>query len=256
MIGDAAVRRASEWCYKGVWATMTRGFRVPEKPPIVVGGDDAHVNAFRPSEGYLRYLKLFFWIGLVIIDIGLISSWIALLVAFPVVGIVTAPVWWFVIIVPDVIAYIAIHLRYDSTWYVLSDRSMCIRRGIWIIHETTITYENIQNVSIRQGPVQRHFGIACVFVETAGGGAAVKGSEGSGMIGHHGLLEGIDNAEKVRDLIMEKWRQSRSAGIGDERLEPSVRVENRATGLAPSWVGYQPVLEEIRDLAQRLAAQS
>jgi uncharacterized membrane protein YdbT with pleckstrin-like domain len=43
-------------------------------------------------------------------------------------------------------AYIAIHLRYDTTWYVHGDRSLRIRRGIWVIHETTLTFENIQNV--------------------------------------------------------------------------------------------------------------
>ena len=64
----------------------------------------------------------------------------------------------------------AMHLRYDTTWYVLTNRSLRIRRGIWMIHETTITYENVQNVSVNQGPLQRIFGIADVLVQTAGGG--------------------------------------------------------------------------------------
>ena len=70
-------------------------------------------------------------------------------------------------------ADIAIHLRYDTTWYVLSDRSMRIRCGILNIYETTITYENIQNVSIHQGPLQRYDGFSDVHVETAGGGKSV-----------------------------------------------------------------------------------
>ena len=76
-----------------------------------------------------------------------------------------------ILVAPDVIAYVAIHLRYDTTWYVLTDRSLRIRRGIWIIHETTISFENVQNVEVRQGPLQRYFGIADVIVQTAGGGA-------------------------------------------------------------------------------------
>ena len=63
---------------------------------------------------------------------------------------------------PDVFAYVGIHLRYDTTWYVLTDRSLRIRRGILTIHETTISFENVQNVEVRQGPLQRYFGIADV----------------------------------------------------------------------------------------------
>jgi uncharacterized membrane protein YdbT with pleckstrin-like domain len=79
-----------------------------------------------------------------------------------------------VLIAPDVIAYVGLHLRYDTTWYVFTDRSLRIRRGIWVIHETTITFENVQNVAVAQGPVQRYFGIADVIVQTAGGGASKK----------------------------------------------------------------------------------
>ncbi len=80
--------------------------------------------------------------------------------------------------------------------YVLSDRTLRIRRGIWIINEVTITYENIQNVSVRQGPLQRYYGISDLVVQTAGGGGA--GPHGEQNLGSHlGLLEGIDNAEDV-----------------------------------------------------------
>ena len=137
---------------------------------------------YAPSEGYLRYLKLYFWIGLAAIDIALTIAWLVLLIMLPLIGIIVAPVAWAIIILPDIVAYIAIHLRYDTTWYVLSDRSMRIRRGIWTIHETSITYENIQNVSVKQGPVQRYFGIADVMVETAGGGGAAQGGEGSTVL--------------------------------------------------------------------------
>ena len=168
MIGDQAMRRASQWCYQGTWQIVTRWLKVPEDPPLLRGADDERVRSFRPSEGYLRYLKFFFWIGLFAIDIVLTVAWLVLLFVMPVVGILIAPLAWAIIILPDIVAYIAIHLRFDTTWYVLSDRSMRIRRGIWTIHETTITYDNIQNESVRQGPSQRYFGNADVLVETAG----------------------------------------------------------------------------------------
>ena len=77
--------------------------------------------------------------------------WLGALLALPAAAVA---------ILPDIVAYVAIHLRYDTTWYVIGRRSLRIRRGIWIINETTITFENVQNIHITQGPLQRYFGIA------------------------------------------------------------------------------------------------
>ena len=252
VLGDKAILRASKWCYQGVWAAATKWFHVPEEPPHIQGADDDHVRSFRPAEGYLSYLKLYFWIGLIAIDVVLTAAWLILLFVQPVIGIIVAPLAWAIIILPDIVAYIAIHLRYDTTWYVLSDRSMRIRRGIWTIHETTITYENIQNVSIKQGPVQRYFGIADVLVETAGGGAATGGENGT-VVGHFGLLEGISNADEVRTLILAKWSQSKSSGVDEDHREHAQLVTTYGLG-AQQWSATQvALLEDIRALAVQLA---
>ena len=124
-----------------------------------------------------------------------------------------------------------------------------------------MTYRRIQdiyltrNVSVRQGPIQRYFGIADVLVETAGGGSGTGQGEGGSSVGHHGLLEGIDNAEEVRNLILAKWRVSADSGLGDspQRNLPSVgaRSHYSGSGFTPSEVS---LLAEIRDLAVRLSA--
>jgi uncharacterized membrane protein YdbT with pleckstrin-like domain len=194
-------------------------------------------------------LKLFFWIGLVAFDGALLILWLILLFAYPWAGILLAIPIWAIMILPDIVAYIAIHLRYDTTWYVLSDRSMRIRRGIWIIQETTITYENIQNVAIRQGPVQRYFGISSVLVETAGGGAKSGKGEPSSVIGHSGLLEGIADARQVRDLILSNWNESKSSDLGDEAAQLGTLAAEPS-----GFDGRQlQLLEEIHALAARLA---
>jgi membrane protein YdbS with pleckstrin-like domain len=247
IIPEKAILRASKWCYSGVWSVVTQWLKVPEEPPHLVGADDDSIRCFRPAEGFLRYLKLIFWIWLTIVDGLLFIGLIALLVALPLVGILASPFILAIMILPDIVAYIAIHLRYDTTWYVLSDRSMRIRRGIMSIHETTITYENIQNVSIRQGPIQRYFGFSDVLVETAGGGAAAGSSEGATVAGHHGLLEGIGNAEEVRNLILAKWQSSKTSGLGDDLLGGS---PSEAAAFDRPQI---TLLEEIRDLAVELA---
>lgn len=255
VIPEQAVLRASRWCYQGIWAVLTRWMLVPQEPPHIRGADDQNVRSFRPSEGFLRYLKLFFWIGLVVMDGLLLFAWVAITVWNPVIGLLVTPLALALIILPDVLVYIAIHLRYDTTWYVLSDRSMRIRRGIWVIHETTITYDNIQNVSVRQGPVQRLFSIANVIVETAGGGTSAGHGDGSTVAGHHGLLEGVDNAEEVRNLILAKWRKSTCAGLGDEISPRMLAQGNRMNQVAEGFsVKEISVLEQIRDLAVKLAS--
>lgn len=252
IIPEKAVLRASQWCYQGVWSIITQWLHVPEEPPHLTGADDADVRSFRPAEGFLRYMKLFFWIGLVAFDGALLVLWLILLFAVPWLGLLLALPIWAIMILPDIIAYIAIHLRYDTTWYVLSDRSMRIRRGIWNIHETTITYDNIQNVAIRQGPVQRYFGISNVLVETAGGGAKTSEGHQSTVAGHSGLLEGIENAEEVRDVILRKWRESRTAGLGDDSSAVnSMASVQYASGFSNAQV---QLLEDIRDLARELSS--
>jgi membrane protein YdbS with pleckstrin-like domain len=243
------VDRASRWIYSGIWAALVQWFRVPKEPPTIPGGSADAARSFRPAEGFLRYLKFYFWIALVIIDALILGAWIAIAVAWPVAGLVLALPAFALAVVPDVLAYIAIHLRYDTTWYVVSDRSLRIRRGIWLLHETTITYENIQNIRVSQGPLQRWYGIGDVLVETAGGGAG--STEGGGTsIMHRGLIEGVDNANEIRDLILGHLRKTRTAGLGDEL---ALDVHEREHGGA-SWSPEQiMILREIREAAQLIA---
>jgi membrane protein YdbS with pleckstrin-like domain len=245
-----AVLRVSQWCYEGVWRGLTQWMRVPRDPPKLPSTEGEAVASFRPSEAYLNYIKFFFWIGLVVVDVILTGLWIALAVYWPLLGILITPLALAIIVLPDVLAYIAIHLRFDTTWYLISDRSMRIRRGLWKIHETTITFENIQNIRLQQGPLQRYFGFANLIVETAGGGAGA-GHHGESMMGAHvGFLEGLDQADAIRDQMMLKLRSSRSAGLGDDALGALASRASSVVGLAPAQV---ELLRQIRDLTARLA---
>jgi membrane protein YdbS with pleckstrin-like domain len=232
------VEEATAWVYRGIWGVLTGWFRVPSGPPSPPGRLDEESRSFRPSNGFLRYLKLKFWLVLVIVDVAIFAGWLALFVFRPKLAFWLAPVAGAIAVVPDVIAYIAIHLRYDTTWYVFTDRSLRIRRGIWIIHETTITFENIQNVAVNSGPLERYFGIANVTVDTAGGGQAHKEKSSHQAANYHqGLIEGIDNANEIRTQILMRVRRSRSAGLGDEGIS--------AAGWSHAHVA---LLHEIRDL--------
>lgn len=243
------IDRASEWIYHGVWAVLVRWFRVPPEPPTLPTMANEKIQAFRPADGFLRYLKFQYWLLRVFTNIPVIVIWIVFMVTVPVAGLVLAPVALAIIVIPAIVAYVAVHLRYNTTWYVVSDRSLRIRRGIWVIHETTITFENVQNVTVDQGPLQRWFGIADVLVKTAGGGGTGgPHQEHAAMAGgHNGLIEGIENAPQIRDLIMSRLKRSTSAGLGDELHHAA---DSRHRGFSAEHLS---VLREIREAARKLA---
>jgi len=112
-----------------------------------------------------------------------------------------------------------VRLDYEMRWYKVSDRSLRIREGVWKVREMTMTFANIQNVSISQGPLQRLFGIADLEVRSAGGGGHQQqaGQKRLGAIDMHvARFRGVDNAEEIRTLMGERLRHYRDAGLGDQ----------------------------------------
>jgi membrane protein YdbS with pleckstrin-like domain len=235
--GDPARR-----VYRGVWAVLAGLFKVPQEPPTLRTPEGEDVRGFRPSPGFLEYLKFQFWVLLLLVDGALLVLWLLLLLKRPLLAVLLAPLFAIVMVLPDVLAYVALQLRYDTTWYVMSDRSLRIRRGIWIIRETTITFENVQNVELMQGPLQRYFGISNLIVQTAGGSGA-KPQQGQ-TSPHVGLIEGIRDAQRIRDGIMSQVQRSRRAGLGDE---PRAAEADRGPRGARWSAAHLDLLRAIRD---------
>jgi len=72
-------------------------------------------------------------------------------------------------VAPDVIAYVAIHLRYDTT--CMSCPTAVCGFAADLDHSRDDDHVRERpNVAVNQGPLQRWFGIANLSVETAGGG--------------------------------------------------------------------------------------
>jgi uncharacterized membrane protein YdbT with pleckstrin-like domain len=148
-------------------------------------------------------------------------------------------------LVQAVFAWTVMRLDYELRWYMVSDRAIRIREGIATVKEKTIALANIQNLGIRQGPLQRLLGIADVEVKTAGGGESSshqKKQVGEPM--HVAYFRGVDNAVEIRDLVREGVRRQRNSGLGD----PEERDEHREDDGVRDAVRL--LLDEARALRQ------
>ena len=202
---------------------VLRILRVPPEPHPPAGD---RLRVFRAGRNFYKY-KVVLWtiaqasavigaiVGLVmlrVIEADARSSFAAtLLRAGEIIG-------WTVLLVQIPFTFAVLRLDYDMRWYIVTDRSLRIREGVAKVVEKTMTFRNIQQISIRQGPIQRLLGIADVEVRTAGGGASsskeAKG-HGGGDEMHAASFRGVDNAAEIRDVIAERIRLYRDAGLGD-----------------------------------------
>ncbi len=199
-------------------------FKVPPEPDDPMGDVESLV-VFRASPNFFKY-KFIIWIiqnlfGAVIYILAgggilaavapeLNGNWMLIAV---ISGIFLA----FIYFCQLVISYIIMRLDYEMRWYKVSDRSLRIREGVLFVREMTLTFANIQNISISQGPIQRLLNISDLRVETAGGGGGTAAAQNQQNIFsmHVGFFRGVDNSEKIRTLMLERLKKIKSTGLGD-----------------------------------------
>jgi membrane protein YdbS with pleckstrin-like domain len=117
------------------------------------------------------------------------------------------------------VTFLILRLDYELRWYIVTDRAARLREGILSLREMTFTLANVQDIRIRQGPLQRLLGLADVELRTAGGSEAPVGQgEHAGHAGqnlHLARFRGVDNAQVIRDLVMDRMKKASGAGLGD-----------------------------------------
>lgn len=207
----------------------------PDPPP----GDEASTKIYRAADNYYKYLLVVWAISsfatilppliatiacLAAAAASDLSPWFALIPAFFLV----------LMIIVSVIHFAIVRLNYEKRWYIVTDRSLRVREGVVGVQEMTVTFANIQNISISQGPLQRLLGIANLRVDTAGGaGAAAHGQHGAAQTAHVAWFRGVDNAPQVRELIQSRLRQWKDAGLGDhDDHSPEISAPSDAAVLA------------------------
>jgi len=244
---------------------MLRLLAVPPEPSLPAGSAET-ARVFRASRRYLN-LKVLRWgaaqastlIGLIfalaIFDLAAFGAELAVRqLPFRALAPIAVTVFeWieafgliaFVVQLP--LTLLPILLDWELRWYIVTDRSLRIREGVWRVSEMTMTFANVQEVSIHQGPLERLFDVADVRVRSAGGGGGAGGHdrESEEKSGHIGYFRGVDGAPAIRDLILERLKKQRDAGIGD--AEPALRP--------PAWSG-DPTSADLLEAARELLAEA
>jgi hypothetical protein len=151
------------------------------------------------------------------------------------------------------LTYAMVRLDYELRWYIVTDRSLRIRSGLTTVQESTMSFANVQQVVVTQGPLQRLLGIADVRVQSAGGGGDPEQHKGGDSL-HTGVFHGVANATEIRDLILERLRLFRAAGLGDPEDRPTAApaAPPSPAAAADSLAAARELLAEARALRESL----
>jgi membrane protein YdbS with pleckstrin-like domain len=199
--------------FKAIFAVVSSFLKLPQGLPELPPGDHEHVEVRHAAPAFMSYRLVALFIPNAIWFGSTVFGLTAAAVKEPGVMVGLIPI---TVVLAGVLAFgfVLIRLDYELRTYLITDRSLRVREGAFIVRELTLSYVNVQNVTLEQGPLERLFGFSNVVVETAGGGGAAE--ETGASTGHRAVLRGLTDAEVVRDLIRARLMAvHKTAGLGD-----------------------------------------
>lgn len=221
---------------EGVQGWVLGFLKVPPKPDPPAGAPGS-VRVFRAARNFLYY-HVFKWamkqvstlVGILFGLYVVAQGWTEYVQFGPFAGedmfflLEVLGIGFFVLQLPLTLA--GVFLDFRMRWYIVTDRSLRIREGVGRVREKTMSFANIQNLGVRQGPVQRLLGISDLEVQTAGGGESkAKDKDGHEDSLHVGYFRGVDNAEEIKAVILERLRRFKDSGLGDPEEGHGAPVE-------------------------------
>lgn len=123
--------------------------------------------------------------------------------------------------------------RYLTLRYRFDDEGVSMRVGLLFKKEILLTYRRIQDIHLTRNIVQRWLGLATVSVQTASGNA-----------GPEMTIEGILEAEQLRDYLYQKMRGARGE-----------TTDTHTASLTTNPSTATELLTEIRDNLVKLNSQ-
>jgi membrane protein YdbS with pleckstrin-like domain len=229
---------------------VLRVLRAPGEAPEAPAGSHASVQVFRASPRYLRY-RLLVW--------AIASSVVAVALAIAIAATAIAQEWLALALVAlggmlaacaIFLTYFVVRIEYEVRYYVVTDRSLRVREGAWTVREMTLTYANVQNLRVTQGPLQRLFGFSNLRVDTAGGGGVQSAKHSGGGRGHSVTVAGVENAVELRDLVLAHLRaRGAGTGLGDPDDERAAAARGQPFGGPRVAEALRAIAAEARALA-------
>ena len=126
-----------------------------------------------------------------------------------------------------IVAFWPLFFKYETLKYRFDDDGMSMSWGVLFRHEIYLTYRRIQDIHLTRNILQRWLGLATVSIQTASGSASPEMN-----------IEGIPEAEKLRDYLYAKMRGARGH-------------DEHAAGGEFSHDEALQLLREIRDLLRK-----
>jgi membrane protein YdbS with pleckstrin-like domain len=111
-----------------------------------------------------------------------------LFLTITIAGILLIPFWL-------IFGKMYINRYYDSLFCELTTRALHFKKGVWFQTERTVPLDKIQDLTFKEGPVLRHFGLSYLKIETAG--QSVQGAADMS-------LTGIIDARKFREMVLDQ----------------------------------------------------
>jgi uncharacterized membrane protein YdbT with pleckstrin-like domain len=250
--------------YEQIKAPLLRLLKVPPEPTPPAGAA-ASIRVFRASPRFM-WLNLAKWL---LTSLAAITGIIIFLLAghfantpdrvefvfkvIEIIGLIT-------IVMGMPFSFFLVVLDYEMRWYIVTDRSLRLRHGVQRVREMTMTFANVQQITIQRGPIQQLFGIADLQVRSAGGGGLGGGAPGAHGDGqemldsmHVATFRGVEKPEEIRDLILARLKRLRDSGLGDPDEAAAAEVpaeEGLAQISSPVLAAAREALAEARRLRQ------
>ncbi len=124
-------------------------------------------------------------------------------------------------------AFVPLYFKYHTLKYQFDESGVSMQWGILFRREIHLTYRRIQDIHLTRNLVQRWLGLASIAIQTA------SGSSGAEM-----TIEGILDAEALRDYLYQQMRGTKDDAAESQRSNAGAANSDQALQL----------LSEIRDL--------
>jgi uncharacterized protein len=100
--------------------------------------------------------------------------------------------------------YLPLYFKYHTLRYRFDEEGVSMSWGRFFQRETYLTYKRIQDIRVSRGVIQRWLGLSELALQTASGGSSAEMK-----------IEGIRDADALRDFLYERMRGARDGGEED-----------------------------------------